>query len=117
MPSVPELPLDLGNLLGLTGQEARQRLEQQRALLAIVVEVIREPMFIMLVVAGSLYLLLGDPNEAIMLLGFVLVVMGITIVQSRRTERALDALRDLSSPRAVVIRDGAHRRIAGREVG
>ena len=51
-----------------------------------------------------------------MLLGFVFVVMGITIVQERRTERALDALRDLSSPRALVIRDGRQRRIAGREV-
>ena len=51
-----------------------------------------------------------------MLLGFVFVVMGITIVQERRTERALEALRDLSSPRALVIRDGQQKRIAGREV-
>ena len=51
-----------------------------------------------------------------MLLGFVFVVMGITIYQERRTERALEALRDLSSPRALVIRDGRRVRIAGREV-
>jgi Ca2+-transporting ATPase len=51
-----------------------------------------------------------------MLLGFVLVVMGITIYQERKTERALDALRDLSSPRALVIRDGKRVRIPGREV-
>ena len=51
-----------------------------------------------------------------MLLGFVFVVMAITIVQERRTERALEALRDLSSPRALVIRDGVRQRIAGREV-
>ena len=51
-----------------------------------------------------------------MLLGCVLVVMAITIIQERRTERALDALRDLSSPRALVIRDGAHRRTPGHEV-
>jgi Ca2+-transporting ATPase len=44
------------------------------------------------------------------------VVMAITIIQERRTERALDALRDLSSPRALVLRDGVHRRIAGRDV-
>ena len=70
----------------------------------------------MLVAAGSLYLFMGEPADALMLLGFVFVVMGITIVQERRTERALEALRDLSSPRALVIRDGAaaaHRRPRG----
>jgi Ca2+-transporting ATPase len=118
--------LDLGAQAGLSEDEARLRLEKQgpnelpaqkkRSLLAIVLEVVREPMFILLIVAGGLYLLLGDASEAIMLLGFVFVVMGITIVQSRRTEHALDALKDLSSPRALVIRGGAHRRIPGREV-
>jgi len=42
--------------------------------------------------------------------------MGITLYQERKTERALEALRDLSSPRALVIRDGEQKRIAGREV-
>ena len=51
-----------------------------------------------------------------MLLGFVLVVMGITFYQERKTERALESLRDLSSPRALVIRDGVDKRIAGRDV-
>ena len=121
-----ERSLDLGALPGLSEDEARLRLakggpnelsaQKKRGLLTIVLEVVREPMFIMLVVAGGLYLLLGDTSEAIMLLGFVLVVMGITIVQSNRTEHALDALRDLSSPRALVIRGGGRRRIPGREV-
>ncbi|OFW55328.1 MAG: ATPase, partial [Actinobacteria bacterium RBG_16_70_17] len=74
------------------------------------------PMFLMLVAAGSIYLFMGEPTDALMLLGFVVVVMGITVVQERRTERALDALRDLSSPRALVIRGGEQRRIPGREV-
>jgi Ca2+-transporting ATPase len=51
-----------------------------------------------------------------MLLGFVFVVVGITLYQERKTERALEALRDLSSPRALVIRDGGQKRIPGREV-
>jgi Ca2+-transporting ATPase len=123
---MPEQFLAPGLLAGLSEEEARLRLDRQgpnelpvqkkRSLLAIVLEVVREPMFIMLIVAGSLYLLLGDPTEAVMLLGFVFVVMGITILQSRRTERALDALRDLSSPRALVMRAGAQHRIPGREV-
>jgi len=54
-------------------------------------------MFLMLIAAGSLYLVMGEPADALMLLGFVFVVMAITIVQERRTERSLEALRDLSS--------------------
>lgn len=59
---------------------------------------------------------MGELSDALMLLAFVFVVISITIIQERRTERALDALRGLSSPRALVIRDGQQRRIAGREV-
>jgi Ca2+-transporting ATPase len=73
-------------------------------------------MFLLLVAGGLIYLLLGDLQEALMLLGFVFVVMGITLYQERKTERALEALRDLSSPRALVIRDGENKRIAGRDV-
>jgi Ca2+-transporting ATPase len=76
----------------------------------------REPMFLLLVVGGAIYLAIGDLHEALILLVSVCVVMGITIYQERKTERALEALRDLSSPRALVIRDGRERRIAGREV-
>lgn len=86
------------------------------SLLATVLDVLREPMFLMLVAAGLLYLFMGELTDALMLMGFVVVVMTITIVQERRTEHALDALRDLSSPRALVIRDGTRRRIPGREV-
>ena len=66
--------------------------------------------------AGFIYVALGDLGEAAMLLAFVFITVGINLVQSSRTERVLEALRDLSSPRALVIRDGAARRIAGREV-
>ena len=117
---------DLNKITGLTQQEALARLNidgpnelpssKRRSGLAIAFEVIREPMFLLLVACGIVYLLLGEPKEALMLLSFVFVIMGITIVQERRTERALEALRDLSSPRALVIRDGRQNRIAGREV-
>ncbi len=117
---------DIRQIPGLTQSQAAQRLAEEgynelpssrrRNSLAIALEVVREPMFLLLVACGVVYLLLGEPKEALMLLGFVFVVMGITIVQERRTERALEALRDLSSPRALVIRDGQQQRIAGREV-
>jgi Ca2+-transporting ATPase len=73
-------------------------------------------MFLLLLACGTIYLLMGDVQEALMLLGFVFVVLGITLYQERKTERALEALRDLSSPRALVVRDGQRKRIAGREV-
>jgi Ca2+-transporting ATPase len=79
-------------------------------------EVVAEPMFLLLVACGAIYLALGDRHEALMLLGFVLVVIGITWVQKRRSETSLEALRDLSSPRALVIRDGQTVRVAGREL-
>ncbi len=87
-----------------------------RSIIAIAIEVVREPMFLLLVAGGLIYLILGDLQEALMLMGFVIVVMAITFTQERKTERALEALRDLSSPRAQVIRDGMQKRIAGREV-
>lgn len=111
---------------GLAAESARERLERDgpnelpsakpRTLWAIAWGVIQEPMFLLLVGCGLLYLLVGEPKEAAVLLGFVLVVMGITLYQERKTERALEALRDLSSPRALVIRDGERLRIPGREV-
>jgi Ca2+-transporting ATPase len=117
---------DVRNVTGLSEAEALRRLREEghnelpssgrRSVFDIALEVLREPMFLMLVACGGLYLVMGEPIDAVMLLGFVFVVMGITIFQERRTERALEALRDLSSPRALVIRDGQQRRIAGREV-
>lgn len=111
---------------GLTQAEAEARLQaegynelpsaRRRSAFAIALEVVREPMFLLLVSAGLIYLLLGDVGEAAVLLSFVLVVMGITIYQEQRTEHVLEALRDLTSPRALVIRDGQEVRIAGREV-
>ncbi len=108
--------LDIKALKGLSEEEAAARIREEgyneipstrrRSIFAIAADVAREPMFLMLVACGVLYLLLGDLQEALMLLFFVFVVMGITLYQERKTERALEALRDLSSPRALVLREG-----------
>lgn len=115
-----------GSLPGLDDEEAARRLRQDgpnelpaskpRSLLRLLRDVVLEPMFLLLVACGGIYMLLGDRQEALMLLAFVFVVMGITFVQERRTERSLEALRDLSSPRALVVRGGQARRIPGREL-
>jgi len=85
-------------------------------LFAIAWGVVKEPMFLLLVACGTLYLFLGDVQEGLMLLGFVFVIMGIEFYQEKKTEKALDALKDLASPRALVIREGIEKRIAGRDV-
>ena len=72
----------------------------------IAIEVLREPMLALLLVGGIVYLLLGDLKEAIILVAFATMSIVITVVQETRTERVLEALRDLTSPRALVIRDG-----------
>lgn len=123
---VPFTSLDQHALEGLNAVEVQERLTQEgfnelpstkkQSLFLIAWNVIREPMFLLLVSCGAIYLLLGDRGEALMLLGFVFMVIGITIYQERKTERALEALRDLTSPRALVIRESQHIRIPGREV-
>lgn len=117
---------DVTTISGLTQEKASRRLISEgynelqsaikRNLFAIVFEVTREPMFILLIASGIVYLILGDVRDALMLLSFVVVIIFITIYQERKTERALEALRDLSSPRALVIRDRQRKRIPGREV-
>ncbi|MBK4738594.1 cation-translocating P-type ATPase [Noviherbaspirillum pedocola] len=111
---------------GLSEDEAAARLQRlgynelasakTRGVLAIALGVVREPMFVLLVICGAIYLTLGNRQEALMLLGFVFVVMGITLFQENKAERALQALRNLASPRARVIRGGESRTISGREV-
>ena len=124
MPHQDPIPTTLPQ--GLSSQQAAAILAQDgpnqlpgsapKSTHAIVREVLTEPMFLMLLAAGGIYLALGDRGEALFLLGFVFVVIGITLVQERRTQRALESLRALSAPRALVLRDGQEQRIAGAEV-
>ncbi len=117
---------DVTKLTGLSDQEATSRLKsvghnelpssKPRTIWAMAAEVVREPMFLLLIASGAIYLILGDVEEALILLSFVFVIIAITVYQEHKTERALEALRDLSSPRALVIRGGQQKRIAGREV-
>ncbi len=80
------------------------------------IELIREPMTFLLMGCGLVYLIIGDPREAFSLLGFLCLMIVLTATQASKAERALGALRDLSSPRALVIREGRRKRIPGREV-
>ena len=111
---------------GLTQAEAQRRLAtdglnelpsaRPRSLWGIVLQIIQEPMFLLLISCGILYVILGDYREGMILSSSIFLIIAITFFQYRKTERALEALRNLSSPRALVIRDGQEQRIAGREV-
>ncbi len=107
---------------GLSQAEAQRRLAlagpnrlpqpERRSLLRIAANVLREPMLLLLLAAASLYLVLGDTGEALLLAASVLLVIAITVRQEQRSEQALQALRELGTPQARVLRDGEIRRLA-----
>ena len=111
---------------GLSSAEALQRQarfgpndladREQHGFWRSVAGVLAEPMFLLLAVAAGLYLLIGDLGEGLLLAFFALVTIGLVVLQQRRSEHALDALRALAAPQARVIRDGRIQRIAAREL-
>ena len=117
---------DLAPTTGLSAAEAASRLAadgpnalphaKRRSVAQVILNVLREPMLALLLAGGVVYLLLGSRAEALILLAFACLSIGITAVQEARTERVLEALRDLTSPRALVVRGGQRLRIAGTDV-
>ncbi|MFH0739804.1 MAG: cation-translocating P-type ATPase [bacterium] len=113
-------------IAGLSGEEAKKALlldgynelpsQKKQSWFFMLVRVLSEPMLLLLVGCGAVYLFMGEPRDALVLLFCVFVIIGITFYQSRKTEKTLDALKHLSSPRALVIRDGQQIRVPGREV-
>src|SRR3546814_10079148 len=120
--SLIESPLD-----GLSATQVRERLDRdgpnelprqkKRSPWRIALEVLREPMLALLLAAGLTYLLLGDTGEALILLLFACFSILMTVVQEARTENVLEALRALSTPRALVIREARTSVVGGKEVG
>ena len=125
MTEIPALAATSRNRAGISSNTARDRLTEEgpnelprarrRSMLRIVGEVMREPMLILLLAGGGIYLVLGSLGEALILLAFASFSVVVTVVQETRTEHVLEALRDLSAPRALVIRDGVEN--AGHAVG
>ncbi|MBM3200228.1 cation-translocating P-type ATPase [Candidatus Woesearchaeota archaeon] len=111
---------------GLTESEAKESLKKwgynelpsskPQSGLSIALGVVKEPMFILLIICSAVYMIIGSIKEGLILFGSVFFIMGIEFYQERKTERALEALKDLASPRALVIREGVEKRIPGREV-
>ena len=120
------IPSKQETVLGLTSQEAENRLKKEgynelpstdkRGFLSILLNVIRQPMFALLIGGGIVYFLLGDHLEALLLLGFASFSVMITLVQESRSEHVLETLRNLATPRALVIRDGKRIHVNSKEV-
>lgn len=113
-------------ILGLSAEDAKRRLTEHghnelpsakpKTVFHIALEVVKEPMFLLLLACGVLYVILGDHREGIILLSTTFIIIYITFYQHRKTEKALEALRKLSTPRVLVIRDSKEVRIPGREL-
>lgn len=113
-------------MLGLTHSEVAQlqakdgfneiATTEKKSVFVLLLRILSEPTFSLLFLAGAIYLILGKIEDAIILIGFIFISVGITLFQERRSEQAIDALRVLSSPRAIVIRDGVKQRIAGKDL-
>lgn len=111
---------------GLTDQEASRNFStygpnelpdtQPKRFSAMVLEVVSDPMVAMLLAGAGVYVLLGEPKDAALLTLSVVVITVIALFQERRSTRALEALRELASPVARVIREGRERQIRSREV-
>ncbi|WP_295361468.1 cation-translocating P-type ATPase [Arenimonas sp.] len=111
---------------GLSDAEAAARLARfgpnalppppRRGLWRIAAQVMTEPMFLLLALAAGAYLVLGEPAEGALLAAFAAITIGMVIVQERRSERAIEALRALGAPLAVVLREGRSRRVPAATV-
>jgi Ca2+-transporting ATPase len=111
---------------GLTAHEAARRLKQfgpnelpnpeRRNFARIAFETARQPMFALLLGGALIYVILGEAIDAAVLGAFATLSVSIGIIQESRSEKVLESLRALASPRALVVRDGVHQRVPGRDV-
>ena len=111
---------------GLTATEAAARLtrfgpnilqeSRRRGFTDVLRSTLREPMFLLLLVAAGLYLVFGDIGEGIFLLAGACLSLGLVIFQEMRSEHALAELNALAEPLAQVMRDGQPRTIAARDL-
>jgi len=108
---------ELKDLKGLTSQQAKQLQEKfgrneltaakQESFFHKILKVISEPMFLLLLVAAVIYFILGEPRDGAIMLVFVVGIISIEVIQEWKTDKTLNALKDLSAPHITVLRDGA----------
>ncbi|MDD3122833.1 MAG: cation-translocating P-type ATPase [Candidatus Izemoplasmatales bacterium] len=107
---------------GLTSEEAKRlqiefgknelTVKKKESFFHKIIDVLKEPMFLLLIVAATIYFFLGEPRDGAIMLVFVVGIISIEIIQEWKTDRTLKALKDLSAPQIFVIRDGKEVKIA-----
>lgn len=118
--------MEIRKIEGLTNREVISRQKKygfnelpnrdKKNFLKIIIGILAEPMIFLLIATVAIYFALGDRSEACLLLLSFFGIIGIGLYQESKTEKSLEALRNLSSPISVVIRDGKRITIHGREV-
>ncbi|MEA5040075.1 MAG: cation-translocating P-type ATPase, partial [Clostridiaceae bacterium] len=120
MTNTPENPVGLtaGEVKRLRAQYGRNELTAppKENLFKKILHIILEPMFLLLLVAATIYFLLGEPRDGFIMLVFVVGIISIDVIQEWKTDRTLAALKDLSAPHITVIRDGAEQTIPSAEL-
>lgn len=111
---------------GLTAREALARQaefgknelhqEKRQSFFRKAIHIILEPMFLLLLAAACIYFLLGEPRDGVIMLVFVTCIISIDILQTWKTDKTLNALKDLSAPRVTVLRDGQETSIASADL-
>jgi Ca2+-transporting ATPase len=81
-----------------------------------VLHILAEPMFLLLLSAATIYFILGEPRDGIIMLIFVIVIISIDVIQEWKTDKTLNALKSLSAPKITVIRDDKEQEIDSSEL-
>jgi Ca2+-transporting ATPase len=121
-----ETTIEIGNLSGLLPQDIpllqrqygknRVHLGAGHRMLRILIDIIREPMFILLVIACSLYFILGEIGEGVLMAIAIVIVTAISLYQEAKSSRALEALKQLTEPLVMVIRNGQQQVISDEDL-
>ena len=81
-----------------------------------VLHIISEPMFLLLMIAAVIYFILGEPRDGMIMLIFVIGIISIDVIQEWKTDKTLNALKDLSAPHINVLRDSKETQIASTDL-
>ncbi|MDO5563099.1 MAG: HAD-IC family P-type ATPase, partial [Synergistaceae bacterium] len=90
--------------------------KEKTSFLKTAVKFFAEPVYLLLIGASLIYFLLGEARDGTIMLAFIIFMGGIEMYQEWRTDKTLDALKDLSSPRVTVIRGGQRIAVASEEL-
>lgn len=111
---------------GLSIEEAKRRQQQygknelspqnKENFFKKILHILCEPMFLLLIVAAVIYFILGEPRDGAIMLIFVVGIISIDVIQEWKTDKTLNALKDLSAPHIMVIRDGKEQQILSADL-